>query len=120
MNWLTSLGIGLTVVWLGSFALVLYFQSSDGMRMSLNEWGDFLAGASAPLALLWLVVGYFQHGKELRLNTEALRLQQDELERQANETRRLARAADRQAIATEEQTRQHARDARRERIRRRS
>ena len=67
--------------------------------MSLNEWGDFLAGASAPLALLWLVIGYFQHGDELRLNTEALQLQQKELKLQVKETANLVEAANRQAQA---------------------
>ena len=49
--------------------------------MTLNEWGDFLAGTTAPLALFWLVIGYFQHGEELRLNTEALNAQKEELRR---------------------------------------
>ena len=71
--------------------------------MSPNEWGDFFAGVSAPIALLWLVIGYFQHGEELKLNTEALRLQQKELKQQVRETRNLVRVADRQANVVERQ-----------------
>ena len=70
--------------------------------MSLNEWGDFFAGASAPLALLWLMIGYFQHGEELRLNTEALRTQQMELKQQVAETARLVEAAKQQAEAAQQ------------------
>ena len=72
------LGVGITVATLTS-AAVLVLTSGDTADMSPNEWGDFFAGVSAPIALLWLVIGYFQHGEELKLNTEALTLQQKEL-----------------------------------------
>jgi hypothetical protein len=52
--------------------------------MELNALGDFMAGTFAPLALLWLVIGYFQQGDELRQNSRALLLQAREL-RQAAE-----------------------------------
>ncbi len=69
--------------------------------MTPNEWGDFLAGGTAPLALLWLVIGYFQHGEGLSLNTEALKTQQEELRRQVEETASLAKNSERQAKAAE-------------------
>ena len=69
--------------------------------MTLNAWGDFLAGASAPLALLWLVIGYLQQGQELRINTKALKAQQMELQLQVEETANLARSSERQASAAE-------------------
>jgi hypothetical protein len=47
--------------------------------MKANELGDFLAGTFAALAFFWLVIGYFQQGKELRLNSDALRLQAEEM-----------------------------------------
>ena len=47
-----------------------------------NNFGDFLGGVVAPLAFLWLVVGYFQQGEELRQNTAALHLQAEELKGQ--------------------------------------
>jgi hypothetical protein len=31
----------------------------DLKQLSLNELGDFLAGAFGPLALFWLVLGFF-------------------------------------------------------------
>jgi len=97
----TRIGIVLTTVWVLIFGAILYFNLNLALKMELNEWGDFLAGFSAPLALLWLVVGYFQQGRELALNTEALRLQQEELRRQVQETANLAANAGRQAEAAE-------------------
>ena len=93
MKRLTKLGITLTGGWVLALAIITIFRVNDAGAMTLNEWGDFLAGASAPLALFWLVIGYFQHGEELRLNTKALKTQQEELRRQVEETARLVDAA---------------------------
>ena len=101
MRRLTVLGLGLTAAWVLAIVIVLVFNADDISTMTLNAWGDFLAGVSAPLALLWLVIGYFQHGEELRLNTRALEAQQEELRRQVEETATLAQNAERQAQATE-------------------
>ena len=40
-------------------AAFIWFRNSDASEMNLNEWGDFAAGAVAPLAFFWLVIGYF-------------------------------------------------------------
>ena len=53
------LGLVLTAAVVVIGAAAIYLKSSAAEAMSLNEWGDFLAGVSAPLALLWLVIGYF-------------------------------------------------------------
>lgn len=55
--------------------------------MTLNEWGDFIAGFAAMLAFLWLVLGYYQQNKELKQNTEMLRLQRQEMEELVATTR---------------------------------
>ena len=57
--------------------------------LTLNEFGDFLAGAFAPLAFGWLVLGFFQQGDELRNSTNALRLQADELRASVEQQRKL-------------------------------
>ena len=101
MKNLTIFGILISVIWVAAFSCIVYFNLDDARSMTLNEWGDFLAGGSAPLALLWLVIGYFQHGKELRLNTSALETQQEELRHQVEETAQLAKNSERQAEATE-------------------
>lgn len=88
--------------WLGTFALILLFKADDLSRLTLNEWGDFLSGVTAPLALMWVVIGYFLQGEELRLNTEALKSQQQELKNQVAETAVLAANSERQAVAAEQ------------------
>lgn len=73
--------IGLIVTTL--YLLIFYFGIKGRLEqikiMPLNELGDFFAGAFGPLAILWLVLGFFQQGKELKQNTEALQLQAEEL-----------------------------------------
>lgn len=61
-----------------------------------NEMGDFLAGGFGPLAFLWLVVGYFQQGTELRQNSRALHLQAAELRASVEQQQRMAEAAEAQ------------------------
>ena len=65
----TTVGIALTVLYLFVWGLVLLMIWPGAKNMGLNEWGDFFAGGMAPLALLWLVLGYFQQSEELRQNT---------------------------------------------------
>ncbi|WP_398493349.1 hypothetical protein [Variovorax sp.] len=67
----------------------------------LNEWGDFVAGFSAPLAFLWLVLGYRQQGRELNNNTQMLDLQTKEL---AQSTAALKLQADELKNSVEQQT----------------
>jgi hypothetical protein len=76
-----------TVIWLLSCVLFLYDDWASAAGMKFNEWGDFLAGASAPLAFLWLVIGYFQQGEELGQNTKALNQQERALQLQVDELR---------------------------------
>jgi hypothetical protein len=90
--------------WLGgaSAASVLYvglvtwwhvaaWPSTPG-TMTPNAIGDMLAGSAAPLAFLWLVLGYLLQGAELRMNSLTLQAQVDEMRSQVNESRAQARA----------------------------
>ncbi len=108
MKRLTKIGLIVTGAWALAFAIVIYFRAGDAIGMDLNEWGDFLAGAFAPLALFWLVIGYFQHGQELRLNTKALKTQEEELRRQAKETARLVDATQEELGFMQERERREA------------
>ena len=54
-------------------------------RLPAEQLGSFLEGAFAPLAFLWLVIGYFLQQKELEQNTDALRAQLRDLERSAEQ-----------------------------------
>lgn len=58
--------------------------------LTANEWGDYLAGVSAPVAFVWLVTAVFiqsrelaEQRKELALTREEFRLNRDVLEAQA-------------------------------------
>ena len=94
-KWRIFLALGLTVLWVGGISAGVHYLGLDVWKMEPNEWGDFLAGVGAPLALLWIIVGYFQHGKEIEL-------QQEELRRQVEETAHLVKQSERHAGATEE------------------
>lgn len=61
------------------YTLIFAYSEGENKMLSSNELGDFLAGSFAPLAFLFLYLGYKQQGKELKQNTEALRLQAEEL-----------------------------------------
>jgi len=73
------IGIYLTIGWVIGWAILLGFNWDTARLMRFNEWGDFFAGVSGPLALAWLVVGYFQQGEELQKNTTALGKQEEAL-----------------------------------------
>ncbi len=76
---LAIVGIVVTVGYL-VFVWWLVGERVDSLQtMALNEVGDFLAGVFGPLAILWLVLGFFQQGVELRQGTEALKMQAKEL-----------------------------------------
>ncbi len=72
-------GGAFTVIYLVGLAWISWDRLPCLHTMPLNELGDFLAGAFGPLAILWLVLGFFQQGIELRQNSEALHLQATEL-----------------------------------------
>lgn len=69
-------GLG-TVVCLCVLIWLTKWQELPGMAP--NNVGDFLAGASAPLAFLWLVIGYFLQANELKQNSESLMQQAAEM-----------------------------------------
>ena len=101
---LTAIGLTITVVYVGVVLLAVYLGRKEAASLPLNAWGDFIAGTTAPLVLIWIVIGYLQQGEELRLNTEALRAQQEQLRQQVAETAILAANSERQALAAEQMT----------------
>lgn len=80
--------IGATIVWLAW--VVCLWVNAD---LPLNEQGDFFAGFVSPIAIMWLVLGYLQQGKELRLNTRALELQIEELNESVKQQTIIAQAS---------------------------
>ena len=85
----TRIAVIVTFLWIiiGTVVIAAKFDSISGMP--LNEIGDFLAGFFSPVAFMWLVVGYFQQGEELKLNTRALELQVTELKMSVEQQREL-------------------------------
>ena len=98
-----ALGVLASFVWLLAAAFLIWIKRGELAAMTPNAWGDFFAGCFAPLAFLWLVLGYLQQGEELRLSTEALRLQADELRNSVEQQRALVEVS-RLQVETERET----------------
>ncbi|WP_372551983.1 hypothetical protein [Acinetobacter pittii] len=71
------------------YTLKFYWSEGENVLLPSNALGDFLAGAFAPLAFLFLYLGYRQQGNEMKQNTEALKLQAEELKNSVKEQKRL-------------------------------
>jgi len=99
---LTRLGFGITAIIILIVLIFILFKFNSFINMEPNEFGDFIAGIASAMALIWLIIAYFQQNKELKLNTKALELQYEELKHQVEETAKIAKNAERQADATEQ------------------
>ena len=87
MDWRIFMGLSLTALWLGTG--IAYIGGNVGwaafVQLPVEELGSFLEGAFAPLAFLWLVIGYFLQQQELIQNTRAIRAQAEEIGRTAEQ-----------------------------------
>jgi hypothetical protein len=83
LDWRLVLATSITLFWLGfgMFYLGTYIGWSQFFDQPLDSLGSFLEGAFAPLAFLWLVVGYFLQQKELSENTAAIQKQHIEMQK---------------------------------------
>lgn len=86
---LRFVGVAITLVWLGLIVIYLTMNWSKFIDLAPNAVGDFLAGAFAPLAFFWLVLGFFQQGAELRNSGKALWLQGRELQNSVEQQKQL-------------------------------
>jgi hypothetical protein len=86
-NWRVWLGLGLTAAWLalGTIYISAVIGWGQFSFLPADQLGSFLEGAFAPLAFLWLVIGYFLQRQELQQNTEALRAQAEQIQRQSEQ-----------------------------------
>lgn len=84
-----NIGIGVSVPWLLLIIGYVALSWEKFLQLEPNAVGDFLAGAFAPLAFLWLVLGFFQQGRELRFSGRALTLQSVELANSVSQQREL-------------------------------
>ncbi|MGB3797263.1 MAG: hypothetical protein WA957_13285 [Alteraurantiacibacter sp.] len=87
---LPMIGLALSGIYVAGVTVYLVLQGQNPADLRLNELGDFLGGVSSPLAFLWLVLGFFQQSREIRLSNKALHLQAREMRRSVDEHRRIA------------------------------
>jgi hypothetical protein len=86
-------GLTMTALWLFGVGCYIWHGWADFSSLDFNEMGDFFAGAIAPLAFLWLIIGYFQQGHELEQNTRAIELQARELKESVEQQKNIANNA---------------------------
>ena len=77
------------------------------LRMDPDQFATFLSGVFAPLAFLWLVLGFRQQGDELQNSARALWLQGEELRNSVEQQRQLVEVS-REQLASELVDRQKA------------
>ncbi|MDJ0787419.1 MAG: hypothetical protein QNK05_11470 [Myxococcota bacterium] len=93
-DWRLPFSMGITLLWL--LLGILYLSWIEGWSQFLGQGapsvGGFLEGAFAPLAFLWLVVGFFLQQKQLTENTATIQAQLVEMRRTAMHAETQARA----------------------------
>jgi hypothetical protein len=93
-DWRLSFGLALTLFWLLlGFAYIANVVGWVGfIRQGAPDLGSFLEGAFAPLAFLWLVIGFFLQQRQLTENTRAIERQYHALKASAEQAEIQARA----------------------------
>ncbi|MCM2317840.1 MAG: hypothetical protein NDI93_00745 [Pseudomonas sp.] len=96
---LAVIGILISAIYLALACFLVGDRLLELRSMELNAVGDFFAGIFGPLSILWLVLGFFQQGMELRQNNKALELQAAELKNSVEQQRELVDVAREQMAA---------------------
>ena len=83
-DWRIWFGLVVTFVWIGGglWFVTGSVAADPEQELTLDVIGNFLEGAFAPLAFLWLVLGLFMQQRELANNTEMLRRTSEQSEKQ--------------------------------------
>lgn len=92
-HYLPRTGLVITAVYLIFLCSMAVISGDQLFSLEPNEFGDLLAGAFAPLAFLWLVLGFFQQGEELKASVAALELQGEELRNSVEQQRELVKVS---------------------------
>ena len=88
-----------SVVYTLALAGYALFMVDAMLALKPNEFAEFLAGVFAPLAFLWLVLGFRQQGDELQNSARALWLQGEELRNSVEQQRQLVEVSREQLAA---------------------
>ena len=93
-DWRLAMGLGVTIVWLvlGFLYISTVVGWGEFVKQNAPSLGGFLEGAFAPLAFLWLVVGFFLQQKQLMQNTKAVQAQYLEMRRSVEQAEIQTRA----------------------------
>ena len=87
----------LTIVYIFFWATAILQRTDIFLQLPPNEFGDFLAGITGPLAFFWLVFGYHQQGKALKIQSQELGAAVEQYREQAQNTGALVAHEARQA-----------------------
>lgn len=89
----------MTALYIGGAITIIGAKFDELILLKLNEIGDLSAGVFGPVAFLWLVLGYVQQGRELKLSSKALQLQAEELKHSVDQQKEMVGIAGRQLEA---------------------
>jgi hypothetical protein len=98
-------GVLATILWLALWTFAIWGDHSAATlvrretALTLTDWAGLAAVILAPIGVLWLVLGYFQHAAALAYNTAVLQAQQRSLTLQTEQTAGLIQEHARQAAA---------------------
>ena len=105
-DWRIWFGVASTAfwLWLGGLYVAVVVGWADFVRQPADAMGGFLEGAFAPLAFLWLVIGFFLQQRELRNNNMAIQAQYEQMRRSAESAEVQARAIRENALHQQQET----------------
>ena len=98
-------GLVASGVYIGGMLLYSVHEWEHFLEMKPDEFATFLSGVFAPLAFLWLVLGFRQQGDELQNSARALWLQGEELRNSVEQQRQLVEVS-REQLAAERDMRE--------------
>lgn len=92
-------GVVASAIYLVGLAAYATIVRDEMARLAPDEVATFLSGVFAPLAFLWLVLGFRQQGDELQNSARALWLQGEELRNSVEQQRQLVEVSREQLSA---------------------